>query len=242
MLPTTAFISTAILFKVGFPPFHSWLLNIILISPYKTIILILFFQKFIPLHILSRVSFSGRLIFWVGVFTVLIIFLSLKNLTNIRTCLILSAWGNSLWMIFVSVYSSYWVIFLCFYGVFLSSTIVLLERFSINKLSSFVGLGLLIKAACVINFFNLAGLPPFTGFFAKLILLKLIVSVAPFSWVLLLLAAALGVLFAYLIIVYYVIRAPFSLSLVKFEMISPPILILITFFWLLLPTIFMVSP
>jgi hypothetical protein len=30
--------------------------------------------------------------------------------------------------------------------------------------------------------------------------------------------------------------------LVKFEMISPPILILITFFWLLLPTIFMVSP
>lgn len=83
--------TSAVLFKLGVPPFHRWFLNIIIRCPLDSIILILFVQKFIPLHILSKIYSSFILNCLIMVLTFLLIFFCLKNLSSLRIVLVLSA-------------------------------------------------------------------------------------------------------------------------------------------------------
>jgi NADH-quinone oxidoreductase subunit N len=100
--------------------------------------------------------------------------------------------------------------FLLLYGTLLYAATSLLEVFNVQKISSLAKLGYTPKIFCLVNFFNLAGLPPLAGFFVKLFLLKVVVGVASMGVVFFLLASSVLVLFAYVVVVYYSIRSPAS--------------------------------
>jgi NADH-ubiquinone oxidoreductase chain 2 len=55
---TEPLLQRALVFKLGLPPFHRWLVRVVLERPWRIIFLILFVQKFIPLHILRNVYVS----------------------------------------------------------------------------------------------------------------------------------------------------------------------------------------
>lgn len=234
-------IITSILFKLGIPPFHSWLLSILLISPYKLMVLILIIQKFIPLHIFSSINIEPLLLIWSAIFSLVVISLNLKNINNLRIRLILSAWGNTLWLCIAAVISSSWIIFLFLYGIFLLTVILNLEWLNVQKLASFLSLRYFSKTVRLINFLRLAGLPPLSGFFIKLFLLKVLIFSAPSFLILLLLISSLIVLYAYIIISYYVLRAPFSIT--NFNTTKTPVLFLriISLSWGALPILFLLS-
>ena len=77
--PLSTALAISIFLKIGIPPFHSWLTRIILFSPYKIIGLILFVQKFIPLHIISNLIFSLKLLIFIILITAAIVLQTLKN-------------------------------------------------------------------------------------------------------------------------------------------------------------------
>jgi multicomponent Na+:H+ antiporter subunit D len=95
------------------------------------------------------------------------------------------------------------------YGRFLGAALKSLLEAGGQKLSSLLAAAPLLKAAIALNFLNLAGLPPLSGFFAKLLLLKGALRFGPVLDVLLLLLQSLVVLYAYLVITYYLYRSPF---------------------------------
>ena len=204
------FLVIFILFKVGIPPLHTWLSRIILSSPYKIIGLILFVQKFIPLHILSNLTISLNLLFFFVFSTILLTAPALKNLLNLRLAILISAWRNSIWIILSTINSKVWIIFLIFYGMILSFILFLLLSSNCQKFSSLLSIRLPYKVLCIVRFLNLAGLPPFSGFFIKLLLLKNFLGWAPLILIILILNISLMVLFSYLILTYYRLRSNFQ--------------------------------
>lgn len=100
-----------------------------------------------------------------------------------------------------------WGLYLTFYGLFLFSTVSILETTGGHTLSSLIILSPALKLLCFLNFLNLAGLPPFSGFLVKLVLLKVFLNFVPASVVLLLLYLSLCVLFSYLVLTFYSIGA-----------------------------------
>lgn len=217
----TTLAVAAIIFKLGIPPFHRWLVRILLIRPYKILFLILIVQKFIPLHIFSTLTVNTTLFIWPAIFTLSLIFLNLKNISNLRISLILSAWGNTLWLILAAINSSSWVTFLLIYGGLLLILTLALEGSNSQKFSSFLKLSYSYKIIILLNFLSLAGLPPFRGFFIKIFLLIPFINFVPTLLILGLLLTSLAVLFAYLIISYYILSSPFQPE--SSLLIKPPV-------------------
>lgn len=195
--------TSAVLFKLGVPPFHRWFLNIIIRCPLDSIILILFVQKFIPLHILSKIYSSFILNCLIMVLTFLLIFFYLKNLSSLRIVLVLSAWGNSLWIIVSRSVSDRWFIFLTAYGAFLFIVLWAFKFLNAPKISILLRYGINIKIMCAVRLLNLAGLPPFSGFFAKLFLIKTIINFTPLFLIFMLLNTSLLVLLSYTFLSFY---------------------------------------
>jgi NADH:ubiquinone oxidoreductase subunit 2 (subunit N) len=123
----------------------------------------------------------------------------------------------------------------------LLTVILNLEWLNVQKLASFLSLRYFSKTVRLINFLRLAGLPPLSGFFIKLFLLKVLIFSAPSFLILLLLISSLIVLYAYIIISYYVLRTPFSIT--NFNTTKTPVLFLriISLSWGALPILFLLS-
>jgi formate hydrogenlyase subunit 3/multisubunit Na+/H+ antiporter MnhD subunit len=119
--------------------------------------------------------------------------------------LLISAWVNSLWIILATIAKA-WFIFLSLYGIFIYRIVFLSSKFNIQKFSSVLNRQLILKIFFLLGFLNLAGLPPFSGFFMKLYILKCSIIRISLLTVLILLYASLTVLFSYLIISFYIIR------------------------------------
>lgn len=201
-------ITLSIFFKLGLPPFHSWLLRIIFSSPIKIIFLILFLQKFIPIHIIRFLFFPEKFFITIILLTFFLSLTWLKNIVNVRAALILSAWANSFWLILLST-KKIWLLFLIFYGLFLSPIIFLSSKHNINKFASLTFESFTVKSLFFLRFLNLAGLPPFSGFFLKLYILKILSTQFSSLIFIILLYLSLIILFAYLITSFYVIASPF---------------------------------
>nr|YP_009744752.1 NADH dehydrogenase subunit 2 [Phyllodiaptomus tunguidus]QIG86762.1 NADH dehydrogenase subunit 2 [Phyllodiaptomus tunguidus]UDF84402.1 NADH dehydrogenase subunit 2 [Phyllodiaptomus tunguidus]UDF84415.1 NADH dehydrogenase subunit 2 [Phyllodiaptomus tunguidus] len=200
-----------ILFKMGLPPLHSWMVSIFLASPLWVIFLISTVQKLIPLHILAVMQIPSSLLTGFVLLTLVLSLMTAKNMQSIRPMLILSTFGNSCWMAASTLLSKLWLWFLFFYSLFLASALKSLLSFNIQKLSSLLSESQFVKILCFLNFLNLAGLPPFSGFLLKLTLLKTFLLYAPLTLMLLLISLSLIVLYVYLSITFFGL-ASFSAS------------------------------
>jgi NADH-ubiquinone oxidoreductase chain 2 len=199
--------SIFIIFKLGLPPFHRWLVRIIFAGPYTHLWLIFFVQKFIPLQFLRVLSLPRAVLVLILILTSLICFIFIKRVTRVRTLLIISAWVNTSWLVLATPGSGVWFNFLCLYGWILFVTLKALSFFSVSKISSIMYLSFIDKLICVSLFFNLAGLPPFRGFFIKLYLLKYMLLFNSVRLILILFFLSLTVLYTYISVFYYSVGA-----------------------------------
>ncbi len=201
------FLCVALIFKLGVPPFHSWLARILLVSPYKILFLIAVVQKLIPLHILSNFDIRAHIILFFNLFTFFTILFWLPAVSRVRACLLISAWGNTIWLVSSVAISQAWGGFLVTYGLLLATALRVIDKLNIQKLTSLARYETSLKLLCIINFLNLAGLPPLVGFFAKLSLLKLLLRAYSLFFIFMLLNSSLLVLYAYLVISFYALGA-----------------------------------
>lgn len=203
-----------LLFKLGLPPFHSWLSRIIFSRPYKIIFILLVVQKFIPLHILSNLNNSLNLFTLIFAIALFFILSLMNKIFRIRIILLISAWGNSIWLVLSAITSMSWITYLFFYGCFLWLILSLFHENNIQHFSSFLNISFLVKISVCLNLLNLAGLPPFSGFFLKFLLLKRFRHL-PYILIIILLFFSLANLFIYLSVSYYILRSNFFFSLNK---------------------------
>jgi len=155
--------------KTGVAPLHFWLPQVILSCEWIQCIILLTWQKIAPFFLMSYLKSPLILIFIV--LSALIGALGGINQINLKIILVYSSIINSSWILSLSYINelTWWAYFLA-YSIITCSASYLFIIFNIQKITSLhkINLPLGPKISFTINFFSLAGLPPFLGFFIKI--------------------------------------------------------------------------
>lgn len=165
-----------LLIKLGAAPFHFWFPSVIKSSSWLNALILITWQKIAPL-ILIISSFRNthpQIISLIGILNALLGGLSGLNQTHLRALLAYSSIGHIGWIITVSLMSPFTsILYLTFY-IFISIPIIWASflsniqsiKFS-NKPRPYIFY--LTVLPCILS---LRGLPPFIGFFPKLLALS----------------------------------------------------------------------
>lgn len=165
-------ISVVVLFKMGIPPLHSWLLSILPSLGYSEIFILLSVQKFIPLMILSQLSLTFRTIIVLVLSCLVFLLLRLNKIGRVSILIFLSSRRNGLWVLRSLFRIRKWVIFIIMYTIILGVTIILLRTLKVFKLNDILHRGYGGSVIIGLQFLNMGGLPPFVGFMLKVLIIK----------------------------------------------------------------------
>lgn len=163
----------AILVKLGVPPFHNWVISIIISLRWGLIFLISTIQKVLPILMLVFIELrnSLSLLIFTGAILVVINTLSINSL---KTGLAFSSVFSGLWVIAGAPSISKRVLFIVLYGMALAALMVFISSWNRSyKLSYRIGFNSRFLGGffpCML-LLNLGGMPPFAGFWGKVIIL-----------------------------------------------------------------------
>jgi len=169
------FISLSL--KAGVAPLHFWFPQVILCSSWLQCLTLLTWQKIAPFILISYLN-SNLIISFVIVSAIIGVIGGI-NLVNIKLILVYSSIINSAWILNLSTNNevSWWIYFISYTFITISASYIFI-KFNIEKTSSLhkINLSPIPKIIFLINFLSLAGLPPFLGFFIKIIALNLLIE------------------------------------------------------------------
>jgi len=195
----------AIVFKLGLPPFHRWLLRIIFSINYFELYLLFTLQKVIPLIILFQLGLRLNALLLVVIRGLGYLILSINSNCSIHNMLFLSSVGNGGFML-RSLIGGNWLLFLIGYSLILITIMIILGQLKLMKLRDLSFSTVTVIGLLALQFFNLGGVPPMLGFVVKLIVLKSL-TIVRLVLVLLLLLSSFLVLYVYVVMFFQIYRA-----------------------------------
>lgn len=204
-------INIAILIKLGVIPFHFWLIIIRESLTFYTLFILLTIQKIIPLLIIEK--FINLLIIPLYVLSTLIAsFIALKY-KIIKKILIFSSISHQGWILcLIAKKINFWISYLIIYSIIIYTIIKnckTINFINLNNLSRRkITLG--VKNSIIISIISLAGMPPFLGFFIKIIAIFLLIKINLFFIIILIISSLINLFF------YLRILTPFFFTNLKF--------------------------
>ena len=184
----------ALFFKIGVPPFHGWVFRIITTRDPICLGILLTLIKFLPLLILSTASQFRSILNISMVIFIFILILTIGNIVNIITVIVLSSIGNSYWVLSSLIGSSPWLEFILIY---ILVTVFMFFYINISKVQNTLEIlyaPARLKIIIILYLMCMGGIPPIVVFFFKLIIIKAI-SVHTGSVLLLLLVGGILLIF-----------------------------------------------
>jgi len=220
------FLLIGLLFKLGAVPFHWWVVDVYVGSP--TVITMLFsiipkivyifvLIKFILYFFLHEPIFFGSIFFITGLLSVVVGFINAMFQEDLKKFLAYSTISNigfmlmglSTFDIYVFVYVILYLIcyLISVFGIFFC--IILFRKNGLVEIKSIFDLALFTRYSWLLgffvsmNFFSFAGIPPFAGFFAKLLLFISMMETYFFLGIVLLLISSVISVFYYIRLVRF---------------------------------------
>lgn len=199
----TFFLNCLILFKIGIWPFHLWYIKIIDSLEIKdlSLLIIITWQKISPFIIFLICNNFDKFIILFLLLTIVNLIVSLLKISEIirtKSIMALSSFNNNRWLLISRILSLInFMLFLILYSLTLLITLKELKKISVkfNILNSKFWKIVVISS-------NLSGLPPFTIFWSKLIIIKyLILSWLPYEMLILLIISSCYFIYHYFWIV-----------------------------------------
>lgn len=177
---TALVIVLAITLKLGMAPFHGWFISVISSTSFAIMFLLSTAQKFIPLLVLRTLP---RRAFVVGVLVRVtlgaVFILGLAQL-SVKKLFAVSSINNVRWIILGAQSSLHaWRIYLLIYSFLLMPALGTLAANHGQHVShmSLTTMPNRIKIGLVFLLMSLGGLPPFLGFFNKLLMIKVLLPI-----------------------------------------------------------------
>ena len=205
-----------LIFKLGAAPFHGWFILIIERIKWNQIFLLITLQKF---NILILISYLLNIKI---IFTYIIIFISISafigsilglNQSSLRKIIGYSSIKHLRWILssfFISKF--YWVMYFRMYILIIVPVFFFLFFFQLSNISIIIKelnyiFGLLLN----FRFLSLRGLPPFSGFMLKLIVLKEFICLNNILiFLILILSVYISLFYYFRIIIYYFLISSFK--------------------------------
>lgn len=192
-------ISIRLLIKLGLPPFHIWLFNFIIDLDWKLFFLISSWQKILPFYMLSQTIYENiDLLLILGL--VICIRLSMSS-SGIKILLINSSIFTSLWIISSIIFIKIvWLYLYILYRTILLFSILILFNYKLNLVenNNYFRINLINKINIFLLFISIAGLPPFLGFYIKLIILLVIIYYIKYFFALTIILCSIFLVYIYL--------------------------------------------
>nr|URT60594.1 NADH dehydrogenase subunit 2 [Nepsalus decorillus] len=168
-------LNSALLMKMGAAPFHSWFPEVMEGLSWWMGFILMTWQKIAPMMLISY-CFFYKFITIVIILSIAIGSIGGFNQTNLRSLMAYSSINHLGWMLGSLIISmSYWLIYFMFYAILSLSIIFMLNSFNIfyfNQIFFMMGNNPIIKFSFFCNLLSLGGLPPFTGFMPKWIVIQ----------------------------------------------------------------------
>nr|QNH82854.1 NADH dehydrogenase subunit 2 [Suhpalacsa sp. XXL-2020] len=168
-------LNSSLLMKMGAAPFHSWFPEVIEGLSWMISFVLMTWQKIAPMMLLSYCIHYKFIMFSI-IASILIGSIGGFNQTNLRSLMAYSSINHLGWMlssIFISM--SHWLIYFTFYTIISLSIVSLFYHMNIfyfNQIFCTMSNNPLMKFFLFCNFLSLGGLPPFTGFLPKWIIIQ----------------------------------------------------------------------
>lgn len=194
-------IIISILLKIGAAPFHFWIPIIIEGISWNNSLLLLTWQKIAPIIIISYIIIN-KIIFIRITLSAFIGAIGGLNQTSLRKLIAYSSINHIRWILIRIIYShTIWLIYFLIYSIIILTIIINLNSIKIshiNQLFSSFYYNKTLKFLFIINLLSIGGLPPFSGFLPKWILINFIINNNQFLILFLLIIFSLITLFYYL--------------------------------------------
>nr|WMV00311.1 NADH dehydrogenase subunit 2 [Maoricicada campbelli] len=201
MIDLNYMIMISLMIKIGCPPFHFWYVSVIEGLSWMVCFILMTIQKIIPMVMLSYLNVNLSLFIIMACIWGCIGGLGYSSM---RKIIAYSSIYNLSWIfsgIMIINYS--WLIYYFIYSFTLMAVCYMFNLFNINYINQFVmsSFNFSKSVMMMIIFMSMGGLPPFLGFFPKLIMIYCLLLNKMLFICVLLLMTALIVLFFYLRIV-----------------------------------------
>nr|YP_002922047.1 NADH dehydrogenase subunit 2 [Penaeus californiensis]ACB30090.1 NADH dehydrogenase subunit 2 [Penaeus californiensis] len=244
----TTLLTVALLLKAGAAPFHFWFPSVMEGLQWNQVIILMTIQKVAPLSLLSYLLYSDNLYIVPAaiIASALVGAIGGINQTFLRKIMAYSSINHMAWMMSAILISeTNWLLYFSFYCLISSSVAILFnyqDAFHISHIMNHTPSSSHMKMLTFTSLLSLGGLPPFTGFIPKWVIIQEMVSSHMFIMLAILLASALLTLFYYLrmAMTALTISSPKAKWSVKSSISSymTPSLIYINTFGLLAPSMF----
>ena len=193
------FISISLCWKMGIPPFHLWLFNLIIEIDWILFFLTSSWQKILPLYFIRQIYFSLSELY-------IILALGFRVLISIFQCnakkiLIISSIFTGAWVIssifFVKIF---WILILFLYRRILFICVIILNKnkFLLKPINNLTSIHQFEKINILFVLFSIAGLPPFLGFYIKISILVIIILIKKFFLSIILVIRSVALIYIYL--------------------------------------------
>nr|YP_009239921.1 NADH dehydrogenase subunit 2 [Ocypode cordimanus]AMN14555.1 NADH dehydrogenase subunit 2 [Ocypode cordimanus] len=202
---SSTLIFLALILKVGSAPFHFWFPQVMEGLLWPQALMLSTIQKLAPLTLISYLSsgiFLNKLIILAASLSALVGALGGFNLSSLRRIIAFSSINHLSWMmVAISTSDIFWLLYFFVYSAIVFSITTLfssLQAFSLSSLiksnQNKISFTLLVS----FNFLSLSGIPPFTGFVPKWLLIQIMLDLNLFAPLFFLLTSSLVTLYFYL--------------------------------------------
>nr|WGO58159.1 NADH dehydrogenase subunit 2 [Scalida pyrrhocephala] len=173
---TNSVILTPLLLKMGVAPLHWWFPNVMEGLSWQNCIILMTVQKLSPLVLISY-------LWTTSIFSIVIIMTSITigsisglNQTSIRKIMTYSSINHMGWMLTAMLMGdNYWFLYLLIYSIMTMTVIMTIYPSQISLINQTFLLdnkNPIMKFLMFMSLLSLGGLPPFTGFFPKWIIIQ----------------------------------------------------------------------
>ena len=193
------FISLSLCWKIGIPPFHLWLFNLMIEIDWILFFLTSSWQKILPLYLMRQIYFYLSE-FYIVLALIVSVFISIFQ-SNVKKILIISSIFTGAWVLssifFVKIF---WILILFLYSgiLFICVSIFSKNKFLLKSRNNLISIQQFEKINILFVLFSMAGLPPFLGFYIKVRILIIIILRRKFLLSILLVLRSVALIYIYL--------------------------------------------
>jgi len=227
-------LNPALIFKLAMPPFHGWLFSLIDSIGINELSLLLTVQKFIPLLIIE-IRIKNILILLSIINTIYLLIVFNISVRSIKPILIISSISRAFWPIRVLQAGGVWFEFMIFYSFLFLLLCNFLRWEKIFTYNNLINKNMITRFVLSAQLFNLGGVPPLTGFFLKILIIKSVIR-SNTGWAVMLLLISFFMLYFYLQLITPLILAT-PIKYIKIKITKPQI---ITLFLILSPILMLI--
>nr|YP_010533951.1 NADH dehydrogenase subunit 2 [Condylostylus luteicoxa]UXX49965.1 NADH dehydrogenase subunit 2 [Condylostylus luteicoxa] len=194
-------ILSSLLLKSGTAPFHFWFPEVMEGLSWTNSLILMTWQKLAPLMMISYIQLN-EFIFIVIIISAIVGSLGGLNQTSLRKIMAFSSINHLAWMLSAMlIHVNIWLNYFLFYSL-LSTTIIwmfnMFKLYHFNQMFSYFSSSKYMKTIMMINLLSLGGLPPFTGFLPKWMIIQYLSINSQILLVTVLITTTLITLFFYL--------------------------------------------